>query len=53
MRVKTIKHHINYHGPKSDKGPGVVYDLPENEAATLITDGVVEEVKNDGAKGKH
>lgn len=42
MRVKTIRQHINGFPPQAVKNPGRKYDAPDNVAAALIEDGVVE-----------
>lgn len=47
IQVRTIRKHINRHGPQPVKNFGRVYEVSETEAANLAQSGLVEIVKSD------
>lgn len=44
MKVRTLRKHINSHGPTPTKNVGRQYEVREVEGANLIADGLVEKV---------
>lgn len=49
MRVKTLKPHSNSFGADFEKVEGAEYDLPDLDAAGLIAEGLVAQVKGKAA----
>ena len=42
MKVKTLREHGNRFGEGYEKAKGVIYELPDEDAAALIRDKLVE-----------
>lgn len=52
MKVKTLREHGNRFGDAFEKTKGSIYDLPEEEAAALIRDKLVEKASDSDSSPK-